>query len=100
MSILEDKLSVELLERLADQVRIARKNWRETLLNVLLDAMELIPHLDRQSEFWKREFYKQEARATRAEKLVHMITQTAKNRLARVHDLEKELKAWEDSFPP
>ena len=57
----------QLLGRAADQVLIAENGWRYTLRDVLNDLIEEVMLKEREKEFWKREFYKQEARATKAE---------------------------------
>jgi len=58
----------KILDRAADQVVIARWKWQKTLVQVLIDLMAEIHQKEREKQFWKREFYKQEDRATKAQK--------------------------------
>ncbi len=59
----------QLLDRAANQVLIAEDTWRFTLRDVLNDLIAEVMQKNRDKEYWKREFYKQDARATRAEQI-------------------------------
>lgn len=58
----------QLLNRITDQIALADGKWQLTLLAVLNDCQKEIMQILREKEYWKREFYKQEERATRTEK--------------------------------
>ena len=58
----------DLLERAAEQYVIAENKWSKTLAGVIRELIDEVLQRDREKEFWKREFHKQEERATKAEK--------------------------------
>ena len=62
----------ELLDRADIQIKLAKTQWRMSLADVLLELIAEIEQKVREKAFWKREFYKQEERAVRAEKIASM----------------------------
>lgn len=72
-------MNKELADRAEAQIKLTVEGWKLTLRTVLLDLVSELEQEERNKEFWKREFYKQEARAKRAEQL-SIIQETRANK--------------------